>query len=177
MFQFDVTVVDNFDQVVEAIVATESQIRTAAMRAINKTALWIQSQSAREISGETKIKLKLIRQKLRVIKASRETLKAFIMGNLYAIKAIKLGNPRQTASGITIEAHKFPGAFVARMPKTGHVGVFKRKARNRLPIQEQYVSLGTNAPHIIQRNVDDEAPAVFMRYFKHELNYVTSLTQ
>jgi hypothetical protein len=175
MFQFDVTVVGNFDQVVEAIGATEMQIRIAAMRAINKTALWIQSRSAREISDETKIKLKLIRQKLRVIKANRETLKAFIMGNLYAIKAIKLGNPRQTTSGVTIGVRKFPGAFVARMPKTGHIGVFKRKTRNRLPIQEQYVPLGTNASNIIQRNVDDEASAVFMRYFAHEVNYVTSI--
>jgi hypothetical protein len=160
MFQFDVTVVGNFDQVVEAIGATEAQIRISAMRAINKTALWIQSRSAREISDETKIKLKLIRQKLRVVKATRETLKAFIMGNLYDIKAIKLGGPRQTASGVTVGARKFPGAFIARMPKTGHIGIFKRKTRNRLPIQEQYISFGTNASDIIQRNVDDEAPVV-----------------
>jgi hypothetical protein len=174
MFQFDVTVVGNFDQVVEAIGATEAQIRIAAMRAINKTALWILSQSAREISNETKIKLKLIRQKLRVVKASRETLKAFIMGSLYAIKSIKLGNPRQTASGVTIGVHKFPGSFIARMPKTGHVGVFKRKTSRRLPIQEQYVFMGTNSSNIIRHYVDDEAPVVFMRYFEHEIRYATS---
>jgi hypothetical protein len=174
MFQFDVTVVGNFDQVVESIGATESQIRIAAMRAINKKALWIQSRSAREISDETKIKLKLIRQKLRVVKANRETLKAFIMGNLYAIKAIKLGNPRQTTSGVTIGVRKFPGAFVARMPKTNHIGIFKRKTSRRLPIQEQSVFLGVSASNIIQRNVDDEAPVVFMRYFEHEIRYATS---
>jgi hypothetical protein len=176
MFQFDVTVAGNFSRVVEAIGATEAQVRIAAVRAINKTALWIQSRSAREISDETKLKLKLIRQKLRIIKANRETLKAVIMANLYDIKAIKLGAPRRTASGVTIGARKFPGAFVARMPKSGHVGVFKRETRDRLPIQEQCVPFA-DASNVIQHNVDDEAPAVFAKYFNHEIQYVTNFAQ
>jgi hypothetical protein len=180
MFQFDVTVAGNFNKVVEAIGATEAQIRTAAVRAINKTALWIKSQGARKISNEDKIKLKLIRQQLRVVKANREALKAFIIGNFRGITAIKLGHPRRTASGITVGVHKFPGAFIARMPKrgattaAGHIGIFKRKTRRRLPIQELSVPIGTHASDIIRHYVDDEAPAVFMRYFEHEVRYATS---
>jgi hypothetical protein len=174
MFQCDVTVVGNFDKVIEAIGATEAQIRTAAMRAINKTVLWIQAKSARKISDEDRIKLKMICQKLQIVKANRTTLRAFIIDNLRAIMAIKLGTPRQTASGVTVGHHKFPGAFIARIPRTGHVGVFKRKTRKRLPIQEQYIPVGINASNIIRHYVDDEAPAVFMRYFEHEIRYVTS---
>ena len=183
MFQCDVTVVGNFDKVIEAIGATEAQIRTAAMRAINKTALWIQAKSARKISDEDKVKLKIIRQKLQIVKANRTKLMAFIIDNLRAIMAIKLGTPRQTAAGVTVGHHKFPGAFIARMPKSGattaagHVGVFKRKTRKRLPIQEQYIFVGTNASNIIRHYVDNEAPAVFMRYFEHEISYVTSFAQ
>jgi hypothetical protein len=173
MFEIGINIAGNFDRVAESIGATEAQVRIAAVRAINKTALWIQSRSAREISDESKIKLKLIRQKLRIIKANRNTLKAFVMANLYDIKAIKLGIPRQTASGVAIGVRKFPGAFISTMPKTGHVGVFKRKTRNRLPIQEQDVSLSTNAAKIIQHNVEDEASIIFAKYFDHEIHYAT----
>jgi hypothetical protein len=63
MFELRVNVAGDFKCMVEAIGATESQVRTAVMRAINKTALWVQSKSAREISEQKKIQLKLIRQK------------------------------------------------------------------------------------------------------------------
>jgi hypothetical protein len=100
---------------------------------------------------ESKIKLQLIHQKLRIIKASRANLQAFILANLWAIKAIKLGNPRQTASGVTVVKHRFPGAFVAKMPRTKHVGVFKRKTRKRLPTREQYVFLDPDASKSLKK--------------------------
>jgi hypothetical protein len=173
MFRFNVGIPGDFDKVVEAIGATEAQVRTAAVRALNKTALWLRSQSAKEISDELKIKMKLIRQKFQIIKASKTNLEALVVANLYGFKAVKLGTPKQTASGVSIGKHKFPGAFVAKMPKTGHVGVFKRKNRKRLPIREQYFFLDPEAYEIVKRNVDNEASAVFLRHFEHEIHYAT----
>lgn len=47
---------------------------------------------------------------------------------------------RQTRKGVTVEVNRgkrtlIPGAFVARM-KSGHSGVFRRRGRARLPIDE-----------------------------------------
>jgi hypothetical protein len=89
MFRIDVNIAGggtSFDKIVEAFGATEFQTCTAAMRAINKTALWVQSKSAREISELKKIQLKLIRQRLRIIKASRTALRAFITASLMESK-------------------------------------------------------------------------------------------
>ena len=174
MFELDLNIDGNFIQTLEKVGTTEQQIRTAAIRAINKTALWVQAQSAREISKQKKILLKLVRQRLKVIKSSRQALKAFIIANFYGIKATKLGSPRQDSIGSSVGAHKFPGAFVAKMPKTGHVGIFKRKGRSRLPIQEQYVELNPEATEIIEKNIENEARQVFQKYFDHEFEYVTA---
>ena len=174
MFNLEINVVGNLEKAIQAIGATESQVRTAAVRAINKTALWVQSKSAREISSAKKIQLKLIRQKLRVIKANRSSLKSFVMANLYGIKASKLGNVKQDASGASVASFRFEGAFVAKMPKSGHTGIFKRKTAKRLTIQEQYIQINPEASEIIRRNVDFEASEIFMKYFKHEIEYATS---
>jgi hypothetical protein len=173
MFQIDIAVAGNLDKTLEVLGATEAQVRTAAMRAINKTAIWARSQSARKISAQKQIQLKLIRQKLKVVKANRGTLRAFVMANLYGIKASKLGIPKQSAIGASVGKHRFPGAFVAKMPKTNHVGVFKRKTNKRLPIQEQYVQLEPEASKIIEKTVGNEALSVFAKYFNHEIAYVT----
>jgi hypothetical protein len=176
MFELNVRTA-GFDPAIQAIGATERQAKTAAVRAINKTAVWAQSKSAREISAETKVKLKLIRQRLRLIRANSSSLKAFILAKLYGIQAIKLGNPKQNASGASVANHSFPGAFVAKMPKTGHVGIYKRKTSKRLPIQEQYVQIDPPASEIIRENIENEATEVFIKYFKHELEYATKTTQ
>jgi hypothetical protein len=177
MFRIDIDVAGNLDKTLEILGATEAQVRTAAMRAINKTALWVRSQSAKKISKQRQIQLKLIRQKLRIIKANMAVLRAFVVASLYGIKASKLGAPKQNATGASVGKHQFPGAFVAKMPKSGHVGIFKRKTFKRLPIQEQYVQLEPEASKIIRETVENEASAVFVKYFDHELDYAANLAQ
>jgi hypothetical protein len=175
MFEFQVYVTGDFDRAIEAIGATESQVRTAAMRAINKTALWVQSKNAREISEKKKIQLKLIRQKLKVVKSNRYVLRAFIIANLYGIKASKLGHPKQSAAGASVGKQQFPGAFIAKMPKSEHVGIYKRKTTKRLPIQEQYVQLNPEASQIIRQTIENEASHIFRKYFDHEVEHAARL--
>jgi hypothetical protein len=177
MFRIDVDVAGNLDKTLEILGATEVQVRTAAMRAINKTALWVRAQSARKIGKQRQIQLKLIRQKLRIIRANRTALKAFVVANLWGIKASKLGVPKQNATGASVGKHQFPGAFVAKMSRTGHVGIFKRKTSKRLPIREQYVQLEPEASQIIRETVENEASAVFSHHFEHELNYAANIAQ
>jgi hypothetical protein len=47
---------------------------------------------------------------------------------------------RGKGSGVTVSANpgSFPRAFLARMPRSGHRGVFERAGTNRLPIRELF---------------------------------------
>ncbi|MDA0910767.1 MAG: phage tail protein [Proteobacteria bacterium] len=131
VFTLDVTTYGDINQIIAAMRGTESQVQLAAMRALNKTALWVKSQSVKEISAQKKLKQKIIRDRLNVIKASTSSLKALVVASLYGIKASLLGNMRQTSTGAKAGKMEFKGAFVATMP-TGHRGIFKRKRASKL---------------------------------------------
>ncbi|MDA0938795.1 MAG: phage tail protein, partial [Proteobacteria bacterium] len=125
-FTLDVTIYGDIDQIIKQMHGTEAQVKLASMRALNKTALWLKSQSVKEISTQKKLQQKIIRERLKLVKASKSSLKALVVASLYGIKASLLGSMRQTAIGAKAGKSQFTGAFVATMP-TGHWGIFKRK--------------------------------------------------
>ncbi|WP_333024115.1 hypothetical protein [Wolbachia endosymbiont of Pentidionis agamae] len=59
------TINNDINQIIKDINATEQQVRLAAVRALNKTALWLKSHAAKEISEEKQIKLMIMRKRLR----------------------------------------------------------------------------------------------------------------
>jgi hypothetical protein len=59
----------------------------------------------------------------------------------------------------------------------GHIGIFKRKTSERLPIRELYVELDPEASRIIKDNIENKASIIFLKYLKHELEYVTGFAQ
>jgi hypothetical protein len=77
--------------------------------------------------------LKLIRKRLQIIKANRNSLKALVRVGLFGIKSAKLGSMRQTRTGATLGKYVFQSAFVATMPR-GYASIFKRKDKTALPI-------------------------------------------
>ncbi len=134
---FSIEVSNNINKVIQTIDAKKDKVELAVVRALNKTALWVKAQASREISTEKQIKLKLIRNRLQVIKANRNSLKALVRASLYGIKAAKLGSMRQTKTGATVGKYMFHSAFVATMPR-GYTSVFKRKGKTALPIQDYH---------------------------------------
>ena len=52
-FNLDITDNNEVDNIIAAFEATKIQVETALMRALNKTALWLKSQSVKEISKES----------------------------------------------------------------------------------------------------------------------------
>ncbi|APR98663.1 phage tail protein [Wolbachia endosymbiont of Folsomia candida] len=165
---------NNINQVTKDINAQESKIRLAAVRALNKTALWLKSQAAKEISKEKQIKLTVIRKKLRIIKARASTLEVIVKANFYNVKAHLLGGMKQTKVGAKAGKHMFTNAFIATMPM-GHRGIFKRKGRASLPIQEVKLPLEPEATKIIEELVIHEVEAVFKKFFQRELNYIAKV--
>lgn len=172
-FNLDITDNNEVDNIIAAFEATKIQVETALMRALNKTALWLKSQSVKEISKEKALKQKLIRERLHVIKSNRKQLVARVIASLHGVKAHQIGNMRQTKTGAKAGKRHFKGAFVATMP-TGHTGIYKRKGRKKLPIREVVFPLEPVASNVIKYITDDKAAQQFTKLFTHEMQFITS---
>lgn len=119
------------------------------MRALNKTAEWIKSQSVKEISRQKKLQQKIIRSRIRITKAKANSLEASVIAKLHGVKAPLNIN----------------GSFIATMPR-GYRGIFKRKGKSRLPIHEVVLPLEPLASNIIKKLINSYAADKFNQYMK-----------
>lgn len=165
---------NNINEIISNIDRKEQKIKLAAIKALNKTAIWLKAQAAKEISEEKKIKLSLIRKRLRIFKAKTSRLEVLIRANLYDIRASTIGKIQKTRRGSKVGKHEFIGGFAAVMPK-GNSGMFKREGRAALPIKEVKLPLEPEGSRIIKDLVDYESERVFEKYFKHKLNYILKI--
>ncbi len=160
---------NNINEIICNIERKEQKIKLAAIKALNKTAIWLKSKAAKEISEEKK---SLIRKRLRIFKAKTSRLDVLMRANLYDIRASEVGKMKQTRKGAKVGKHEFIGAFTAKMPR-GNSGVFRREGRKALPIQEVKLGLEPEASKIIKELVNYETEGIFEKYFERELNYIT----
>ncbi|MEW7978510.1 MAG: phage tail protein [Candidatus Sedimenticola endophacoides] len=156
-----------------ALGASERQIRTATVRALNKTARWMRIHVARQTAQSLNVRVGTIRKNLILLRArANHPQSGVAMGSKAGvIKATELGSPRQNRRGTRVGKRQFDGAFIATMP-TGHRGVFRRKGKSRLPIQEvQLVTTGRIAD-VMEALAENQAMSRFENLFEHELRYV-----
>ncbi|WP_410543234.1 phage tail protein [Wolbachia endosymbiont of Nomada panzeri] len=163
---------NNINEIISNIERKEQKIKLATIKALNKTALWLKAQAAKEISEEKKIKLSLIRKRLRIFKAKTSRLEVLIRANLYDIRAWTIGKIQKTRRGSKVGKHEFIGGFAAVMPK-GNSGMFKREGRAALPIKEVKLPLELEDSRIIGNLVNYEVEEVFEKFFERELSYIT----
>ncbi|WP_410542106.1 phage tail protein [Wolbachia endosymbiont (group B) of Dendrolimus pini] len=148
----------------------EAQIKLVVAKALNKTAIWLKGQAAKEISEEKKIKLTVMRKRLRIFKAKAGRLEVLIRANLYDIRVSTIGKIQKTRRGSKVGKHEFIGGFAAVMPK-GNSGIFKREGRAALPIKEVKLPLEPEGSRIIKDLVNYEVEKVFTKFFERELSY------
>ncbi|WP_264688674.1 MULTISPECIES: phage tail protein [unclassified Wolbachia] len=158
----------NVNQVISDIRGKEAQIKLVVAKALNKTAIWLKGQAAKEISEEKKIKLTVMRKRLRIFKAKAGRLEVLIRANLYDVRASSIGSMRETKRGTKTGNHEFIGAFTATMPR-GYKGAFKREGRAALPIKEVKLSLEPEASRIIGNLVNYEVEEVFEKFFERDI--------
>ncbi|WP_410530006.1 phage tail protein [Wolbachia endosymbiont (group A) of Cydia strobilella] len=156
------------NEIVYNIDEKEQKVKLAAIKALNRTALWLKLKTAKEISEEKKIKLSLIRKRLRIFKAKTSRLEVLIRANLYDIRASTIGKIQKTRRGSKVGKHEFIGGFAAVMPK-GNSGMFKREGRAALPIKEVKLSLEPEASRIIGNLVNYEVKKVFEKFFERDI--------
>jgi hypothetical protein len=71
---YGISATESIERITREINALPSQAATAAMRALNKTAAWVKSVCSKKIAKEKLIKLKIVRDRIRVVQASRTSL-------------------------------------------------------------------------------------------------------
>ncbi|XBS66585.1 phage tail protein [Wolbachia endosymbiont of Armadillidium arcangelii] len=163
---FNIKVSNNINEIISNIDRKEQKVKLAAIKALNRTALWLKAQAAKEISEEKK---SLIRKRLRIFKAKTSRLEVLIRANLYDIRASAIGKTQKTRRGSKVGKHEFIGGFAAVMQK-GNSGMFKREGRAALPIKEVKLPLEPEASRIIGNLVNYEVEKVFTKFFKRELS-------
>ncbi|WP_265028111.1 phage tail protein [Wolbachia endosymbiont (group B) of Hylaea fasciaria] len=166
---FDIKTSNNINEIISNVERKEQKIKLAAIKALNKTALCLKAQAAKEISEEKKIKLTVMRKRLLIFKAKAGRLEVLIRANLYDVRASSIGSMRETKRGTKTGNHEFIGAFTATMPR-GYKGAFKREGRAALPIKEVKLPLEPDASRIIGNLVNYEVEKVFTKFFKRELS-------
>lgn len=164
----------DLERVVREFQATPKQVLKATKRAIRKTQTFAGSRAARAVAREHGIPVKALRQRRRVAKSkitarSRSGVSGYIWIGTMPLRAIDVGKPRQTRTGVTVRKFRFQGAFLARM-ESGHLGVFKRAGAERLPIEEQHVPL-PRAGRAIEIVRDREILPRLHELMRQELNY------
>ncbi|MFH1493744.1 MAG: phage tail protein [Pseudomonadota bacterium] len=153
--------------------AMPAQAERATKRALTLTAKWIDTQGSRAIAKASGVPLKALKRgkgvgRVRIKSPSASALRASVWFGLMPVKAAYVGKLSQLKKGARAGKHVFPGGFVGRMP-SGHIGIYLRKGKARLPIVEQSVKL--EQAQTILEGVASEAGDVLQQKMAHELNY------
>ena len=162
------------------------EVGRAQAAALNKSAAKVSTGTVRATASKLSIKQKLIRQRVRINRASSKKLEAGIKVNTRGIPMIKL-NAREVPGGVQAGAYLQPDAFIATAtsaPKgstkgrknpasqlIGKTQVFKRKGKGRYPLRAVTVEIAK----VVKENTIKTASSAMRhdiaRLLKHEYEY------
>lgn len=145
-------------------------VPAAAAPALNKAATSVRVRAARGIASRNDIRpARLIRERLRVFKATRMFLVSTIRARLHPVKVIELsGQPRKTGQGLRKGRSLFRGAFLA-YANNRKFGVYKRLTKKRFPIRELKIPLLPEADTVIKQLIRTVGAATWKKEFARQL--------
>lgn len=114
-------------------------------RSLNKTLNGVKTDASAEIRKELNVKKETVDSTFRLQKATASRLSASIESTGRPLPLSKFLGTKQTKKGVSVKVKKdrsrkvIPHAFMATM-KSGHVGVFWRVGKERLPISQRFSS-------------------------------------
>lgn len=157
---------------VESIIGQATkQLDLAAARALRRTAQWLRTHSSREISKELRITQSPIRHRYNVYsKSTSNEVKLWV--GLRPISVHYLGTPKQTPTGVSVGHRQYDSAFISPM-KTRHRLVFRRKGRERLPVERVTEDWESPAMNALER-WEKRAQVHFIDQFEREARHVFS---
>jgi hypothetical protein len=168
-----VSVDSQLEKIISSINALPEQVTQAAMFSLNRTAEWMKGQVSKELSAEKRLKLKLIRDKIKIARANKKNLQSLLNCNFRGILARDLGSMKQTPEGAKAGSQLFPGSFIATLKPGAKPGIYRRKTKKRFPVKSVTIPIFDEAMKIISELIGDEARSVFEKRFRHEISRLT----
>lgn len=173
---------DQFTKDLEALGRTG---KVAVSRALNRAATAGRTAMVRAVKAETGLGSRFLSKEVRIEKSTANAPRATVtaQGRRVPLIAFKAKGPepsRGRGRGVTTSLPgakgRLPHAFIARMP-SGHRGVFQRKGKRRLPIEEQF---GPSAPELFEKHFPAFARAAgesFDKNLRSEISFAQSKAQ
>lgn len=153
--------------------ASERQVRAALRTTVNKMAAWAKTRSVRELSSELRMTQRIIRRRLRATRTrqSAQGVQASVWYGTLPVSLIHLG-ARKAKGGVRAQGGRFvQSAFIAR-GRGGREQVFKRKGRERLPIERQREAIAAPTQQHVEQLAEARAfEQRFQQVFDHELTW------
>lgn len=164
---------DTLSEVIDIFQLDESAVKSALIRAINRTLITIRKTLSQKISSETGIKNRIIKGRFRAFRANKN----FMRGRLSFLAAgvpASILNYRtlKRKGGVKVLNVHYKSAFV-RTPKRRRRGkiremIFERTGPQRLPLFERRIKIIDKASRVFSVS-EDEVYSRFVRYLEQEL--------
>uniref|UniRef100_A0A6M3J3S5 Putative minor tail protein n=1 Tax=viral metagenome TaxID=1070528 RepID=A0A6M3J3S5_9ZZZZ len=148
-FELKIDLSDSAEDVAALMAVTVDQVKKAAQRALVKTGQWLRTHSVRELGQELGIVQAPLAKRFRVYPRHAEREVRFWVG-LDPIGLHRLGSPRVTAKGVRVNRKEYEGGFISPM-HSSQLTVYKRKGRERLPIEMVTEDIEQQARAVIER--------------------------
>lgn len=151
--------------------------KRSAVYAINRTAQQAQTASIRRLSAATRIPVRVIRGRTRLVRANFRTLSARLVALTAGVPVDTIASRGLKKGGIGAAGVRFPHAFRAKM-RNGKELIMERRVVGgqrvpRLPIDRVKIPLEPEATSIFTQEVTRLAttamPALFERDFRFRL--------
>lgn len=155
----------------------------AVSRALNRASVTAKNEMARKAREKYYVKQRDLTTTIKINKAAPDSLTAEVKseGKAIALSKFKI-NPSRPQPGrrapIAARVKRGGGGaigsgFVARM-RSGHIGVFTRAGRRRLPIKERY---GPSVPQMlgneeVMEHAGNKASEMFEKRLDHEIDHI-----
>jgi len=180
--------IDGAEAIVADFADAPSRVTKAAVRALNRAMASGRTEMVRDIAKDTGLKSAVVRDALRFREASFDHPSAELGASLKRIPVIHFGATgpqpsRGRGRGVSWRMEggrkRAEHAFITRVRSetqavqglSGHLGVFRRKTTNRLPIKQLY---GPSLGHVFAKFRPlglAKAREAFEKNFAHELEY------
>lgn len=157
------------DQLERALLASPRDVQRAERRSLKRTITWVRKQMLREGSREFRVPQARLKEARRsTVSTADDGARAWL--GMSPIRTGYLGAPRQQKRGARVGKHSFPGAFVASRD-SGYTGIFTRRGKSRLPIEEQVVKAEHGITDSFMRWLADNADQRLLREFTQNLEF------
>jgi Prophage minor tail protein Z (GPZ) len=172
-----INVSTNASQLLDQVALDSREMRTAVMRSLNRTADGVKTDASREIRKSYNVTNKALSPAFSIWRATTVDLVAKVSASGRPLQLIGFA-ARQVKAGVSVSVKRgsrkvVKSAFIARM-QSGHLGVFRRAGRKRLPIDELYtVSVpGMFGAHVVQDALKKLAGERFDKAMGQNINFV-----